>query len=163
MSRWVDTVDRWLERALVLLMAAMVVNVLWQVATRYLLRSPSSFTEELARYLLIWVGLLGACHALRHRMHVAIEVATERLDPIGRRRTALAALGLVAAFALAVMGIGGALLVRLTLRLEQTSAALGIPLGYVYLALPVAGSLILFYSVAAGYEILGGGNRSEPS
>ena len=52
-------VDRALERALAVLMAAMVLAVLWQVATRYLLRDPSSLTEELARFGLMWLGLLG--------------------------------------------------------------------------------------------------------
>ena len=53
-----NKVDRALEWALILLMGANVLNVLWQVFTRFVLRHPSSFTEELARFLLIWVGLL---------------------------------------------------------------------------------------------------------
>ncbi|MCK4758607.1 MAG: TRAP transporter small permease subunit, partial [Candidatus Aminicenantes bacterium] len=56
-------VDTILEGILITVMAANVLNVLWQVFTRFVLRDPSSFTEELARYLLIWVGLLGASYA----------------------------------------------------------------------------------------------------
>jgi TRAP-type C4-dicarboxylate transport system permease small subunit len=152
--RWVARVDLALERTLVALMAIMVVNVLWQVATRYLLHSPSSFTEELARFLLIWLGLLGSCYALRRRMHVAIEALTERLRPGVRRFAGLVSLALVATFALAVMVVGGLLLVRLTLQLEQTSAALGLPLGWVYLALPAAGALVAFYAAVAAAEMM---------
>lgn len=139
----VDTVVGW---CLATLMGLAVVNVVWQVASRYLLRSPSAFTDELARYVLIWVGLFGAAYATGQRMHLAIDLLPQRLT--GRRRHALGALIelVVLLFALAVMVFGGVRLVALTLMLEQTSAALGVPLGVVYLALPVSGALIVFYS-----------------
>ena len=50
-----EKIDSFLEKALILIMSLMVVNVLWQVFSRYLLTNPSSFTDELARYLMIWV------------------------------------------------------------------------------------------------------------
>ena len=56
-------IDRLLGSAICVLMAAMVLNVLWQVFTRFVLRNPSSFTEEAARYMMIWVGLLGSAYA----------------------------------------------------------------------------------------------------
>ena len=55
-------IDKGLEGLLVFLMAFLVVDVLWQVVSRYVLVSPSSVTDELAGYLLIWVGLLGAAY-----------------------------------------------------------------------------------------------------
>ncbi|NOR54155.1 MAG: TRAP transporter small permease subunit [Candidatus Aminicenantes bacterium] len=72
-------VDKILEWILIALMAANVLNVLWQVFTRFVLKNPSSFTEELARYLLIWVGLLGASYVAGQKMHLAIPVLVERL------------------------------------------------------------------------------------
>ena len=57
-----NTIDLILARTLVFLMALMVINVLWQVASRFILGSPSSFTDELARYLMIWIGILGAAY-----------------------------------------------------------------------------------------------------
>ena len=55
-------IDKMLESLLIILMAVLVIDVLWQVASRYLLTSPSSITDELAGFLLIWVGLLGAAY-----------------------------------------------------------------------------------------------------
>lgn len=55
-------IDKGLELSLIFLMAFLVVDVLWQVLSRYILVSPSSVTDELAGYLLIWVGLLGAAY-----------------------------------------------------------------------------------------------------
>ncbi len=55
-----NKVDKVIQNLLVFLMALMVLNVLWQVFTRFIMNDPSSFTDELSRYLLIWLGLLGA-------------------------------------------------------------------------------------------------------
>ena len=138
-------VDHALEWVLAALMAAMVLAVLWQVATRYLLRDPSSVTEELARFGLMWLGLLGASYGFGQKAHLAIE-----LVPKNRVLDALV-IGAVATFALAILVIGGVRLVDATLALGQTSAALQFERGYVYLALPFSGVLILFYTVEAAF------------
>lgn len=152
MTRVKPVVERALAALLVVLMAAAVANVLWQVASRFVLGSPSSFTDELARYLLVWIGLLGAAHAAGQRLHLAVDVLPARLG--GRRREALGVLAQACAalFAVAALVVGGSRLVALTWELDQRSAALGIPLGVVYAALPVSGALIAFHSVALGCE-----------
>ena len=68
-----DKIDRFLGWALVVIMSLMVVNVLWQVFSRFVLGDPSSYTEELARYLMIWVGVLGAAYVSGKNKHVAID------------------------------------------------------------------------------------------
>lgn len=141
-------IDRLLEGILVFLMAANVINVLWQVFTRFILKNPSSFTEELARYLLIWVGLLGAAYASGKKMHLAIDIILENLKKMAKRIAELAIQILIFLFALLVMVIGGIRLVFITLTLNQISAALRIKLGYVYLVIPLSGLLIMFYAAA---------------
>ncbi len=147
-------VDRALEWLLVAFMSLMVINVLWQVATRFLLRSPSSFTEEIARYLLVWVGVLGGAYAVGKRVHLAIDLLPTKL--VGRRKVMLELFIEVCifVFAASVLVVGGSGLVWLTLDLGQTSAALQVPLGYVYLVLPLSGLLMMFYSALHGVEAL---------
>jgi TRAP-type C4-dicarboxylate transport system permease small subunit len=139
-------VDKILEWSLIVLMGANVLNVLWQVFSRFILKDPSSFTEELARYLLIWVGLLGASYASGHKMHLAIDVLVERLKGKSRSLAELIIQSLVFLFALFVMVIGGLRLVTVTLTLNQISASLQIKLGFVYLVVPLSGALIMFYA-----------------
>jgi TRAP-type C4-dicarboxylate transport system permease small subunit len=139
-------IDRILEGILIGLMAVNVLNVLWQVATRFIFRSPSPFTEELARFLLIWVGLLGAAYAAGKKLHPAIEVVADRFPPRGRFLICRAVHLLVFLFAGGVMVVGGTRLVWITLKLNQISAALRIKLGYIYLVLPLSGILIMFYA-----------------
>lgn len=147
-------VDGVLGWVLVVLMGAAVVNVLWQVFTRFVMGDPSSFTDELARYLLIWVGLLGAAYAGGKRLHLAIDLLPTKLTGRARYGLGLFIEGCVFAFALFVLFIGGVQLVGLSFLLGQTSAALRIPLGYVYLVLPLSGALIMFYSALFMTEYL---------
>lgn len=141
-------IDRFLAGFLIFMMGLMVINVTWQVVSRYLLGDSSSWTEELTRFLLIWVGLLGAAYAAGQRMHLAIDLLPRRLEGRAFRRLDRVIQAIMALFALLAMVIGGSRLVYLTLTLKQTSAALGVPLGYVYLVLPLSGLLIIYYSLA---------------
>ena len=141
-----STIDKALSWALIILMAVSVVNVLWQVFSRYVLSNPSSFTDELARYLLIWIGLLGAAYVAGKRMHLAIDLLTHRLSKTSKHRLSLFIDACIFLFSLFVLVIGGMNLVFLMLQLGQTSAALQIPLGHVYLALPISGLLMMFYA-----------------
>jgi TRAP-type C4-dicarboxylate transport system permease small subunit len=141
-----SAVDQALKWLVIALMGIMVLNVLWQVFTRFVLRDPSSYTEELARYLLIWAGLLGASYAASQKMHLAIDILTMRLQGKAQHYSEMFIYLSVFLFALFVMVIGGMRLVNLTLTLQQISAALQIKLGYVYLALPLSGILIMFYA-----------------
>ncbi|MCI0691950.1 TRAP transporter small permease [candidate division KSB1 bacterium] len=146
MQRIRAAVDRTLEWLVIALMGVMVLNVLWQVFTRFVLRDPSSYTEELARYLLIWVGLIGAGYAASQKMHLAIDILTMRLSGKSRSLAEMFIYLCTFLFALLIMVIGGMRLVNLTLTLNQISAALQIKLGYVYLALPLSGLIIMFYA-----------------
>jgi len=139
-------VNRILEWVLIVLMAVNVLNVLWQVFTRFILKDPSSFTEELARYLLIWVGLLGASYAAGQKMHLAIDVVLKALARKIRSLVELCIQLFIFLFAFFVMLMGGIRLVVITLKLNQISAALRLQLGYVYLVLPLSGLLIMFYA-----------------
>ncbi len=139
--------ERGLSRVLVGLMSVMVMDVSWQVASRYLFRSPSSFTEELAGFLLMWIGLLGAAYGFRTRAHLGIENLVEKLGGRWRRWTEVSAHLLVLLFALSTMVGGGSWLVRLAFRLDQVSAAMGVQMGFVYLALPLSGGLVVLFSL----------------
>ena len=136
-----------LEVTLVILMSVLVVDVLWQVFSRYLLSSPSSFTDELAGFLLIWVGMLGAAYVASRKEHLAIDLLVQRSPPARQRRLMVIIHSLVFLFALSVMVVGGIILMYTRFVLQVKSAALQLPLGYVYIILPISGLIIMFYEV----------------
>ena len=53
-----EGINKIVRLVLIILLSLLVIDVVWQVFTRYILQAPSTFTDELARYLLIWVSLL---------------------------------------------------------------------------------------------------------
>jgi len=141
------TLDKILERILVIIMAVMVLNVLWQVGSRFILQSPSSFTDELARYLLIWLSILGASYVTGKRMHLSIDLLMQRSGPERQKKLNTLIYSIVAIFALLVMVVGGSRLVYVVSSLGQTSPALEIPLSVVYIVLPIGGVIIIYYSI----------------
>lgn len=141
------SIEKFLERFLVLLMILMVLSVLWQIASRYVLSSPSSFTEELSRFLFIWIGVLGAAYASGKRTHLAITILPEKLDEENKRKLFIVINILIALFAMSVMVIGGANLVYVNYSLGQSSAALGVPLSFVYTVVPISGLLVVYYKI----------------
>jgi TRAP-type C4-dicarboxylate transport system permease small subunit len=128
-------------------MGVAVLNVLWQVFTRFVVAAPSGFTEELARYLLIWVGILGSGYAAGTRSHLALELLPERLEGAALHRLRIVIEACVLTFALVVMVGGGLRLVYILLLSGQTSSALNILVGYVYAVVPLSGLVIAFYNV----------------
>ena len=140
-------VDRLVESFLIAILGIMVVNVLWQVFTRFFTNSPSSFTDELARYLMIWLGILGAAYVAGKNEHVAIDFFSkkfsEKMQKLISRFISISVLG----FAFFGMLIGGCHLVYITTKLEQYSPSLNIPLAVIYSIVPISGLLIIFYKL----------------
>lgn len=140
-------IDRIVSRLVVILTGVLVLDVIWQVASRYLLGSPSSFTDELAGYLLIWVGLLGASYVVGLNKHLAIDYFILKATGSRKRILTIMQTCVIVAFCLSVMVIGGVWLVYTRFYLGQVSTALQIPLGYVYMIVPVSGILIIYYAI----------------
>ena len=137
-----------LEKLLAFLMALLVLDVMWQVITRFILNSPSSFTDELARFLLIWLGLLGAALVSGHKMHLAIDLISGRFTtPRSQNRLAIFIESVVVITTLAIMVYGGSILVYTIWTLGQTSTALQLPLSVVYSIIPLSGVLITYFAV----------------
>ncbi|MBW8244208.1 TRAP transporter small permease [Muricauda oceani] len=141
------TVENILAHLLVLLMSLMVLNVLWQVFSRYVLGTPSAFTDELARFLMIWLGLLGAAYVSGKNGHVAIDVLAKRANAKNQRVLKRAVSGFIILFCMAAMVIGGGWLVYTTYELKQHSPALGLPLAYVYVVIPLSGLIVTYNKV----------------
>jgi len=136
-----------LEYVLITLMTLLVVNVLWQVFSRYALNSPSRFTDELARYMMIWIGLLGAAYVSGERGHIGIDLFSRNKPPAAQKKIQGIISVLIILFAATVLIIGGGWLVYTRYILEVESAALKVPMAYVYLALPLSGILIIYFEI----------------
>jgi TRAP-type C4-dicarboxylate transport system permease small subunit len=142
-----NVLDKLVSWLLIVLMGAMVVNVSWQVISRYIFQNPSSFTDELARYMLVWLGTLGAAYVAGKNEHIAIDVLPNKLEGQARAKLMIFVHTLILLFALIAMVMGGSNLVYITYILEQKSATLQIPLAYIYGIIPVSGLIVMFYQI----------------
>ncbi|HZH73842.1 MAG TPA: TRAP transporter small permease [Mariniphaga sp.] len=140
-------IEKALEWFLVFLMSVLVIDVLWQVFSRYVLNSPSSYTDELAGFLLIWVGLIGAAYVAAHREHLAIDLLLQRSTPERRYKLEVAIELCIVIFSILVLIVGGIWLSYTRFYLSVKSSALGLPLGIIYLVLPLSGLLITYFGI----------------
>lgn len=147
MQNLLKKMDRILEIILMILMATIVIDVSWQVLSRFIVGNPSSVTEEIARFLLVWIGLLGAAYAYRKHSHLGLDILTEKMSPVRKHLAEIFSQIMCFIFAAWVMVYGGISLVKLQLDLGQTSAALEMKMGYVYCVIPIAGVLICIYAI----------------
>ena len=140
----------------VIMFIGMIALSMVQVFCRYVLKLSLSFTEELARFLFIWVTFLGTAMAQKNRQHVRMELLLERLPAAPAR--ALRFTGNAAAAAVYLIMIGSGLVV-ISKTMAQTSAALNLPMGLVYASVPVCGVLMILFQLGhhnPSNEITGG-------
>ena len=125
-----------------LLMLAMVTIIFTQVIARYVFSNSLTWSEEVGRYVFVWITFLGAALAVRNKAHVALDVLVVRL-PL-TLRVPIIAFGYVAMMVLAGIMIYASI-TMINMGSRQVSAALQLPMKYVYMILPVSGALIIFY------------------
>jgi TRAP-type C4-dicarboxylate transport system permease small subunit len=142
-----QNLNRTIEFLLILIFSLLVLDVLWQVFGRYVLNQSFSFTEEFARFALIWLTILGAAYLNGRQEHLSMDYWLNKLSPTARAKRLKVIELFMLVFAFIVMVIGGGNLVYTTLRLGQLSAAMQVPLGLVYAIVPVSGLLIMFFSI----------------
>lgn len=137
--------DKLLETLACLIFVVMVLVCLYQILSRYVLKNPSAFSEEFLRFAIIWVSMLGIAYTFGKGSHLAITFMKDKLNIKEGAIVDIVFHIIFIIFAFFVMVQGGANAVSIAL--YQISPALGIPMGFVYLSLPVSGVMIILYSI----------------
>ena len=136
---------------IVALFAVLTLAVFAQVVARYVFNQPPAWTEELARFCQVWIILLASSICVRKGSHLAVDYVGPVLAPGARRAVAVLSGSLIAAYS-AVVVIWGARL--LMIGWVQSSPAMQLNMGLVYLIFPFAGGLMVVESVLATLERL---------
>ncbi|WGE88647.1 TRAP transporter small permease [Actinobacillus arthritidis] len=147
MARLISLLDRILATFCVVLCIGLVISVVWQVFSRYVLNDPSTVTDELARFLFIWVGLVGVAYGLGKKKHLAIDLLLMKLEASPKKYLLLQfVINAISIFFVSIiMCYGGGRLVLDTIVAGQISPVLGVQMGLIYLALPVSGFFMLVF------------------
>ena len=153
-----DALDSFLTLTCVTLFAVLVVVVSWQVFTRQVLDSPSGWSEELAKYVFIWLGLFGSALVFGERGHITVDFAVRRLPEKIRIAVTVFVQLAILAFTSLVLVWGGFRVSSLAW--DQVLPGLPLNVGPLYTALPISGIFIAFYTVYHLIRILTGAERA---
>ncbi|NUH83418.1 TRAP transporter small permease [Bacillus firmus] len=136
----VDSLNAFIKWILILLFFIMVIVVFLQVLFRFVLDQPLAWTEELSRYLLVWITFLGAGYAVSVKAHPSIELLFEKANQAVRRVLLALSTVLVVFFFYQIIVNSFIFIER---SMMQTSPALQLPMGMVYLVIPIASILFV--------------------
>ncbi|MEW9669358.1 TRAP transporter small permease [Ammoniphilus sp. 3BR4] len=153
MPKFKKYVDKTLELITGTLFLAMIAITTWQVISRYILNSPSTLLEEFLRFSLIWLSMLSAAYVVGKKSHIAFTLLRDRLVNKNKLVIDIVIQASFLVFAAVIMLFGGGKAVSLTM--AQISPSLQVPMGLVYLSLPISGIFILFYSFSNLLELFG--------
>ncbi|MCI0499117.1 MAG: TRAP transporter small permease [Planctomycetales bacterium] len=151
-----QAVVKLLHGAVILIMAALVLDVLWGVFSRYAIGHQTNWTEEVATILLMWISLLGGGLAYAEKGHLGVDYFTGKLVPSAQRLNDIIVHLIVGLFAAASMVYGGWLLFSRTLQAGQTLPALQIQAGYKYIIVPISGCFMVLFAIEHIAELLAG-------
>ena len=144
LSRLVNRLAEWV---MAVMLAAMTLLVGVQIAGRFVFSYSIFWSDELARFLLIWISFLGISIGARRAAHPGVDSLVRALPARWARAASTLAVLLSLAFFAVMVAHGGALVLRTW---PQYSTSLGIRMGIPYLAVPVAGLLMTLHALAAG-------------
>lgn len=144
-----DSIRKLLNKFLNLLagvsFVAMVLLTCWQVFTRYILKNPSPWSEELVSYLFAWMALLGASVVTGERGHMNIPIVVDKMGDRARRGFLILAEIIAFLFSAIILVHGG---IKITsLAMGQLTSSLGVPIGVFYIVLPLCGVLNMVYAL----------------
>jgi len=145
MNRWIDGACRGIEALIAAALAVMVVLVFGNVVLRYGFNSGITVSEEISRWLFIWITFLGAVVALKEHSHLGVDMVVSKLPPIGKK-ICLAVSHLLMLYILWLLADGS--LQQIEINREVAAPVTGLPLAIVY----GAG---LVFAVGAGLLIAG--------
>ena len=154
--------SRLIESLVVLIAGIIVAIVTAEVTLRYLFSHSMIFTEELSRYLMVWIVFLGSALAIRDGSHIHIQILVKRLGPRMQQNVKLASYALIIAFLVFITVEGLKILPR---QLQQMCITIDISLFYFYLAIPVGSILMIIFLLPIIRQTLAGkspaGNKRE--
>ena len=151
--------DKVIEYICISFIAIMTALVTWQVITRYFFKSPNAYTEQICKYMFIWLVLLASAYVFGKKEHMSIVFIREKFTGRTAVKVNIMVEVIVIVFALSVLVIGGFNNTLLTM--GQHDSVLPITISMIYVMLPISGLLTVMYSICNIMDILNGNLEKE--
>ncbi|OLU44679.1 C4-dicarboxylate ABC transporter permease [Dubosiella newyorkensis] len=161
----VASIRKWMDKiimgACIVLFGLMVIVGSYQIITRYFFNKPSTVSEELLTFSFVWMALLASAYVFGIRDHMRMGFLADKIQGKGRIVLDIVIEILILVFALLTLVWGGSAIMQLSM--QQMTASLGVPMGYIYTILPVSGVAIVVYSILNIIDMIHGKNLDMPS
>lgn len=135
-----------LENFGALLLAVMIILVVYQVITRYIFSSPPAWTEELARYFMIWSTIIISTVLVFDRDHINMDYFVGLLPKKFQKPVNLVT-NTVITFLMGALFFSGIELIKSSIKVTQKSPGAGIPMYYIYTVIPFAAVLMFIAQI----------------
>lgn len=160
----VASIRKWMDKiimgACIVLFGLMVIVGSYQIITRYFFNKPSTVSEELLTFSFVWMALLASAYVFGIRDHMRMGFLADKIQGKGRIVLDIVIEILILVFALLTLVWGGSAIMQLSM--QQMTASLGVPMGYIYTILPVSGVAIVVYSILNIIDMIHGKNLDMP-
>ncbi|ALM54266.1 TRAP transporter small permease [Halomonas huangheensis] len=154
----IDGFNRAIGWLLALLLLVMTVLIFWQFFARFVIGKPLFFSEEIARFAMIWLTFLGAGYAYRKGLLISVDIVLEyagpRLAQLMRVLIVLCSLG----FALVLVVYGFELVGRVS---HQIAPSTRVSMMWPYMAVPLGGVVIVINSLGLLLDEVAGATRDK--
>lgn len=152
-----NAMDNVIKIICIVLFAFMVIIGTYQILVRYIFNSPSTVSEELLTYSFTWMSLFASAYVFGKRDHMRMGFVADKLSPDKLKKLNIVIELVTIAFSCIVMIYGGISITKLSM--TQKTASLGIPMGYIYLVIPVTGIIIAIYGILNVIDLTGKGEN----
>ena len=137
-------IDDFMKGLMALSMLSLVIGGFWQIFTRWILKDPSTFTEEFMRFMLIWASMLGSAYCFYKDKHLSLDLFKSKAN--GKVAVILNVFieAMILFFVTYVFVYGG---FRQAIGSTNLSPVMQIPYKYLYMILPISGAFIVIARV----------------
>lgn len=160
MTKFKSAIAKVLGWASVVLFALLVCTTVWQVFSRQILQSPSTWSEEFAKVCFVWLAFLGSAYVFGERGHIAVDFAARALPLKVQKATVVFVQITIIIFAIFALVWGG--LRSSFIAWNQNLTALPFTIGWIYLIMPVAGVAIALFACMDLIAVLTGQEPPYP-
>nr|WP_321457937.1 TRAP transporter small permease [uncultured Cohaesibacter sp.] len=150
-----EKLDKFIHRSLLWIIASLMFIMMGltftQVVARYLMHHSLSWSEEVGRYVFVWISFLGLAAAFRSGAHVALDILSDMLTPLPQRVLKIINTCFIFVLAIALL-LGGIALMKFGM--NQRSPALDLPMYFVYVVIPISGVALGYFALRAVWDLL---------
>jgi TRAP-type transport system small permease protein len=146
----VDILNKALKWIIIFILAEMTVVVFLQIFFRYVIKSSLPWSEEFARYSLIWLVMLSAGPGFEYKEHIGLDILVDILKGFKQKIVKLSSYIIVGLFDISIIIWGFKVVDKVKF---QISPAMRVPMKWFYLAVPVGGLIILIEIIKSSMDL----------